>query len=112
LVNGTSCPSATTWASLPVPSPATVRIRTGVLSTAYGRGIQGPDPDHLLAAPALKRLLAYNNEAQRATSSSGLRPRVLREYDEQAFRPAIAADAATGVMTSYNLVNLATFSLT
>jgi beta-glucosidase len=78
---------------------------TGVLSTAYGRGIQGPDPDHLLAAPTLKHLLAYNNEAQRATSSSGLRPRVLREYDEQAFRPAIAADAATGVMTSYNLVN-------
>ncbi|MEN3309721.1 MAG: beta-glucosidase, partial [Micromonosporaceae bacterium] len=78
---------------------------TGVLSTAFGRGIQGPDPDHLLAAPTLKHLLAYNNEAQRTTSSSVLRPRVLREYDEQAFRPAIAADAATGVMTSYNLVN-------
>ncbi|GAB2755899.1 glycoside hydrolase family 3 protein [Amycolatopsis magusensis] len=78
---------------------------TGAISTAYGRGIQGEDPDHLRAAPVLKHYLANNNEIRRDTTSSVLRPRVKREYYESAFRPALAADAATGVMSAYNLVN-------
>jgi beta-glucosidase len=78
---------------------------TGAISTAYGSGIEGNDPDHLKAAPVLKHYLANNNEVHRDTTSSQLTPRVLHEYDEQAFKPAISADAATGVMASYNLVN-------
>jgi beta-glucosidase len=78
---------------------------TGALSTAYGSGIQGDDPGHLKAAPVLKHYLANNNEVMRDRTSSSLRPRVKHEYDEAAFKPAISADAATGVMTSYNLVN-------
>ncbi|MCD9878549.1 glycoside hydrolase family 3 protein [Streptomyces guryensis] len=78
---------------------------TGAVSTAYGTGLTGGDPDHLKTAPTIKHFLANNNEVHRDTTSSELRPRVLKEYDEQAFKPAIAADAATGVMTSYNLVN-------
>ncbi len=80
-------------------------LLTGAISTAYGHGIQGEDPDHLKAAPVLKHYLANNNEVRRDTTSSNLRPIVKHEYDEAAFRPAIAADAATGVMTAYNLVN-------
>ncbi|MFJ3309579.1 glycoside hydrolase family 3 C-terminal domain-containing protein [Streptomyces sp. NPDC086549] len=78
---------------------------TGSISTAYGTGLTGGDPDHLKTAPTLKHFLANNNEEHRDTTSSELRPRVLKEYDEQAFKPAIEADAATGVMSSYNLVN-------
>ncbi|MER5384732.1 glycoside hydrolase family 3 C-terminal domain-containing protein [Streptomyces sp. NPDC002688] len=78
---------------------------TGSISTAYGEGLTGGDPDHLKTAPTLKHYLANNNELHRATTSSDLRPRVLHEYDEAAFAPAIQADAATGVMSSYNLVN-------
>ncbi|GLY79420.1 glycoside hydrolase family 3 C-terminal domain-containing protein [Actinoallomurus iriomotensis] len=78
---------------------------TGAISTAYGSGIEGPDPDHLRAAPVLKHYLANNNEANRDTTSSDLRPRVENEYDQKAFSAAISADAATGVMASYNLVN-------
>ncbi|CAM5443572.1 glycoside hydrolase family 3 protein [Streptomyces aurantiogriseus] len=78
---------------------------TGALSTAYGKGLTGGDPDHLKTAPTLKHYLANNNEWHRTTTSSELRPRVAKEYDEAAFRPAIEADAATGVMSSYNLVN-------
>jgi beta-glucosidase len=78
---------------------------TAAISTAYGKGIEGPDPDHLQAAPTLKHYLAYNVEAHRATVSASVPPRVLNEYDRKAFRPAIAADAATGVMAAYNLVN-------
>ncbi|MEU6381469.1 glycoside hydrolase family 3 C-terminal domain-containing protein [Streptomyces sp. NPDC046909] len=78
---------------------------TGALSTAYGEGLTGGDPDHLKTAPTIKHYLANNNEWHRTTTSSDLRPRVAEEYDEAAFKPAIEANAATGVMSSYNLVN-------
>ncbi|MEU1028694.1 glycoside hydrolase family 3 C-terminal domain-containing protein [Streptomyces mirabilis] len=78
---------------------------TGSISTAYGEGLTGGDPDHLKTAPTLKHYLANNNEVNRTTTSSDLSPRVQHEYDEAAFRPAVEADATTGVMASYNLVN-------
>ncbi|EHR62059.1 glycoside hydrolase family 3 protein [Saccharomonospora cyanea] len=78
---------------------------TATIAIAYGHGIQGDDPDRLRAAPVLKHYLAYNNEIRRDTTSSMVPPRVKREYYEAAFRAALSADAATGVMSSYNLVN-------
>lgn len=78
---------------------------TGAISTAYGHGLQGEHPTYLKTAPVLKHYLANNNEIRRDTTSSDLRPRVLREYDELAFKPAVSADAVTGVMGAYNLVN-------
>src|SRR5665647_1689515 len=78
---------------------------TGVISRAYGSGLEGNDPRYLKTAPTLKHYLAYNNEAGRDLSSSNVPNRVLNEYDRAAFKPAIEANAATGVMASYNLVN-------
>ncbi|MFF5052252.1 glycoside hydrolase family 3 C-terminal domain-containing protein [Micromonospora sp. NPDC000663] len=80
-------------------------LLTAAISTAYGSGMTGGDPDHLKSAPTLKHYLAYNNEVRRDVTSSNVPPRVLNEYDRAAFRPALAADAATGVMAAYNLVN-------
>ncbi|GAB2617215.1 glycoside hydrolase family 3 protein [Streptomyces capparidis] len=80
-------------------------LLTSAIAIAYGKGMQGDDPHYLKTAPTLKHYLANNNEVDRITTSSDLRPRVYKEYDEQAFKPAISADAATGVMTAYNLVN-------
>ncbi|WP_433356602.1 glycoside hydrolase family 3 C-terminal domain-containing protein [Micromonospora saelicesensis] len=80
-------------------------LLTGAISTAYGLGMTGGDPNHLKSAPTLKHYLAYNNEVRRDVTSSNVPPRVLNEYDRAAFRPAIAADAATGMMAAYNLVN-------
>jgi beta-glucosidase len=80
-------------------------LLTGAVATAYGSGIQGHDPTYLKAAPTLKHLIGYNNEAQRDTSSSNLPPRVLKEYELKAFEAPLAAGAATGMMASYNLVN-------
>jgi beta-glucosidase len=80
-------------------------LLTGAISTAYGHGLSGDDPVYLQTAPVLKHYLAYNNEVLRSNTSSNVPPRVLHEYDEAAFRPAIEADAATGVMASYNHVN-------
>ncbi len=78
---------------------------TGQVATAYGAGIEGNNPKYLQAAPTLKHYLAYNNEVNRATSSSMLTPRVLQEYDRAAFRAPLQAGAATGAMASYNEVN-------
>jgi len=80
-------------------------LLTGAISTAYGQGLEGDDPNHLKTAPTLKHYQAYNNEVSRGTSSSLLTPRVLHEYDQPAFKQAIQAGAATGVMPAYNLVN-------
>ncbi|WP_410674045.1 glycoside hydrolase family 3 C-terminal domain-containing protein [Amycolatopsis sp. cmx-4-68] len=78
---------------------------TGELATAYGRGIQGDDPRYLQAAPTLKHYLAYNNEVSRDTSNSSVPPKILHDYDEQAFKIPLQAGAANAVMPSYNLVN-------
>jgi beta-glucosidase len=80
-------------------------LLTGEIATAYGHGLAGDDPVYLQTAPVLKHYLAYNNEFNRSLTSSSVPPRVLHEYDEAAFRAPIEADAATGVMASYNYVN-------
>ncbi|AOS62334.1 glycoside hydrolase family 3 protein [Actinoalloteichus hymeniacidonis] len=80
-------------------------LLTGILSVAYAGGLRGDHPVYLKTAPTLKHFLGYNNETDRDTTSSGLRPRVLHEYELPAFRAAIQAGVAVGVMPSYNLVN-------
>ncbi|WP_327585540.1 glycoside hydrolase family 3 C-terminal domain-containing protein [Nonomuraea sp. NBC_00507] len=80
-------------------------LLTGAMATAYGKGLQGDDPFYLKAAPVLKHYMGYNNEANRSLTSSNLTPKLKREYYEQGFKAPISADAATGVMASYNLVN-------
>ncbi|MFD8493740.1 glycoside hydrolase family 3 C-terminal domain-containing protein [Amycolatopsis sp. NPDC059657] len=78
---------------------------TSRVATAYGRGMQGDDPRYLQAAPTLKHYLAYNNEVDRTTTSSSVPPKILHDYDEQAFGPTLRAGAANALMPSYNLVN-------
>ncbi len=78
---------------------------TGVMAEAYARGLCGSAPENLKTAPTLKHFLAYNNETDRCTTSSSVPPRVLREYELPAFRPAVEQGVAVAVMPSYNLVN-------
>ncbi|WP_211294075.1 glycoside hydrolase family 3 protein [Lentzea kentuckyensis] len=80
-------------------------LHTARLGVAFCRGLAGEDPRFLRTAPVLKHFLAYNNEDDRCVTSSGLRPRVLQEFDLAAFRPVVAAGVATGAMAGYNLVN-------
>ena len=79
---------------------------TTAIATAYGLGMEGNNPRYLQVAPTLKHYLAYNNEVNRGLSSSEIPPRVLQEYDRAAFRGPLQAGAATGVMASYNQVNM------
>ncbi|MFF7580778.1 glycoside hydrolase family 3 C-terminal domain-containing protein [Streptomyces sp. NPDC008061] len=78
---------------------------TSAIAVAYTRGLRGDHPHYWRTAPVLKHWLAHNNETDRDTSSSSVRPRVLHEYDLRAFRQAVRAGAVAGVMPAYNLVN-------
>ncbi|MFD8524052.1 glycoside hydrolase family 3 C-terminal domain-containing protein [Streptomyces capillispiralis] len=78
---------------------------TSAIATAYTRGLRGDHPVYWRTAPVLKHWLAHNNETDRDTSSSSVRPRVLHEYDLRAFRDTVEAGATAGVMPAYNLVN-------
>ncbi|HZF92391.1 glycoside hydrolase family 3 C-terminal domain-containing protein [Streptomyces sp.] len=78
---------------------------TSAIATAYTRGLRGEHPVYWRTAPVLKHWLAHNNETDRDTSSSSVRPRVLHEYDLRAFRDTVEAGAVAGVMPAYNLVN-------
>lgn len=78
---------------------------TAWLATAYARGLRGDHPVYWRTVPTLKHFLAYNNETDRAVTSSGLPPRVLREYELPAFRRPVEAGVVGAVMPSYNLVN-------
>jgi beta-glucosidase len=80
-------------------------LLTGLVGTAYAKGLSGDHPAVLRTAPTLKHFLGYNNETDRCTTSSNLGPRVLREYELPAFRRPIENGAAVAVMASYNLVN-------
>jgi beta-glucosidase len=78
---------------------------TAELATAHARGLRGDDPVYWRTVPTLKHFLAYNNETDRAVTSSQLRPRVLHEYELPAYRGPIEAGAVGAFMPSYNLVN-------
>ncbi|WP_326700993.1 glycoside hydrolase family 3 C-terminal domain-containing protein [Streptomyces sp. NBC_01754] len=80
-------------------------VLTSAIAVAYTRGLRGDDPYYWRTAPVLKHWLAHNNETDRDTASSSVRPRVLHEYDLRAFRDAVRAGAVAGVMPAYNLVN-------
>ncbi len=78
---------------------------TSAIATAYTHGLRGDHPVYWRTAPVLKHWLAHNNETDRDTASSSVRPRVLHEYDLRAFREAVEAGSVAGVMPAYNLVN-------
>ncbi len=81
-------------------------LLTATLAIAYCRGLTGNDVcGYLRTAPTLKHFLAHNNEVNRDTTSSSVRPRVLNEYDIRPFRLPVEAGVATGIMPAYNLVN-------
>ena len=78
---------------------------TAELAGAYARGLRGDHPVYWRTVPTLKHFLAYNNETDRAVTSSQLRPRVLHEYELPAYRGPVEAGVVGAVMPSYNLVN-------
>jgi beta-glucosidase len=82
-------------------------LLAGRLSSAYVRGIQGPDPDRLKAVATPKHFYGNNNEEGRCSSSSSILPRLRREYYLKAFEPALSSRGAraASMMTAYNAID-------
>jgi beta-glucosidase len=78
---------------------------TSELAKGFIAGLQGDDPQYLLAASMMKHWLANNNENGRSTSSSDFDDRDLREYYTVPFEAAVRAGHAQALMTAYNKVN-------
>lgn len=85
---------------------------TALMAVAYCRGLIGAVDDDRPAArdtwrtaPTLKSFLAHNHEADKTRSSSGLRARVLHEYEMRPFEEVLESGTAAGIMAAYNLVN-------
>lgn len=78
---------------------------TGAMSTAMAQGMKGSDPFYYQSIPTLKHFAAYGQEASRTSYSANATPRDLNEYYLRAFEPGIKSGAASGVMTSYNLID-------
>jgi beta-glucosidase len=77
----------------------------GEIAKGMIKGLQGDDPKYLLTASTLKHFIAYNNEANRNTSSSNFDERNLREYYLVPFKKGIMEANAQSFMTSYNAIN-------
>jgi beta-glucosidase len=78
---------------------------TGAMASAYVRGMQGDDPEHLRCACTLKHFYANNVEEGRGWKSSTVDPRNREELYLEPFRRVIEDGGAAGVMAAYNSVN-------
>ena len=78
---------------------------TAVFGTAYSKGLRGDHERVWRTVPALKHFLGYDNETDRSVTSSEMSLRTLHEEELPAFRGAIEAGVAGGMMLAYNRVN-------
>ena len=77
----------------------------GTMSVAFIHGMQGPDPNHWLAASLMKHFLANENENGRTRTSSDFVERLFREYYSVPFRMGFEQGGSRAVMASYNSWN-------
>ncbi len=80
-------------------------LLTGVMASAYIRGMQGDDPEHLRIAATLKHFYGNNTEVGRGRKSSSIDPRNRYELYLEPFRRCICDGHAEAVMTAYNKIN-------
>jgi beta-glucosidase len=78
---------------------------TGIMGTAFIRGLQGDDPEHLKLVATPKHFVANNEENRRNDGSAEIDEVSLREYYFPAFRMSIEQGGATSVMGAYNALN-------
>ncbi len=80
-------------------------MQTGAMASAYIRGMQGDDRDHIVTAATLKHFYANNTEIGRGWKNSSISPRNRYELYLEPFRRCIEDGGAEGVMTAYNRIN-------
>lgn len=80
-------------------------LLTGKMASAYIRGMQGRDGEHLRMAAAVKHFYANNVEDGRCYKSSSVDPRNKYEYYLEPFRRAVEEGGVEAMMTAYNEIN-------
>lgn len=80
-------------------------LLTGVLGTAFVKGLQGTDPKHLKILATPKHFVANNEENRRNDGSANVDEVSLREYYFPAFRRSVEVGKAASVMGAYNALN-------
>lgn len=78
---------------------------TGMIGTAFVKGIQGDHPRYLKAVSTPKHFAANNEEHNRASCNAVISERDLREYYLPSFERCIKDGKAQSIMTAYNAVN-------
>jgi beta-glucosidase len=78
---------------------------TAQMATSFVKGLQGNNPDYILAGATVKHFLADNSEFQRSISSSYTDMRDLREYYMPAFESAIKQAQSISIMCTYRGLN-------
>ncbi len=78
---------------------------TGVLGSAFVRGLQGDDPRYLKVVATPKHFAANNEEHNRFTANPQISERQLREYYFPAFEACVKDGKAASFMSAYNAIN-------
>lgn len=78
---------------------------SGVLGTAFVKGLQGTDDRYLKVVATPKHFAANNEEHNRFECNPQITERQLREYYFPAFEDCIIKGGAASIMTAYNAIN-------
>lgn len=78
---------------------------TGVMTTAYVKGLQGNNPLYWKTASLMKHFLANSNENNRSFNSSDFDERLFREYYSYGFYKGVTEGGSQAFMAAYNKYN-------
>lgn len=78
---------------------------SGVLGTAFVKGLQGDDPTYLKIVATPKHFAANNEEHNRFTANPQISERQLREYYLPAFEMCVREGRSASIMSAYNAIN-------
>lgn len=78
---------------------------SGVMGTAFVKGLQGNDPRYLKVVSTPKHFAANNEEHNRFECNPQISEKQLREYYLPAFEACIKDGKAASIMSAYNAVN-------
>lgn len=78
---------------------------SGVLGTAFVKGIQGDDPRYLKVVSTPKHFSANNEEHNRFSCVANITERDMREYYLPSFERCIKEGKAQSIMSAYNAIN-------
>lgn len=78
---------------------------SGVLGTAFVKGLQGNDPRYLKIVSTPKHFAANNEEHNRFICNPQISERQLREYYFPAFEMCVKEGKSASIMSAYNAIN-------